>query len=464
VIANKRSSNTATTLASEVPVRGAAMPAFHLIAFLAAHIVVGAAIRFVPQLSTLYSLAFVGFGVLVAATTKRPQQVAYLLAYLAGVEVLWRMSKAVVFYEIGKYAAALIIFVVLVRFRARTNKATAIAYFACLLPSALLTIFALSPDEARQQLSFNLSGPLALALCIVYFSNIRLSALDVRRLLVCLIAPIIAVSVFVYLSTAAVENLEFASSISNVATSGGYGPNQVSAILGLGLLFAVLLLFERDLSWGIRLCLILIATVFAVQAALTFSRGGLFLALLSGFAAALYLVRNAKTRISLLLLGGLFFGMGKYIVVPRLEEFTSGKLSERYASIDPSGRGLLAGFDIAIFTEHPVLGVGPGVAPEMRRDLGHFGAAHTEYTRLLAEHGLLGIIAIILLLWIGWQTFSRARGLIPRAYVVSLLLWVSMFFAINAMRMLAPAVLFGLACALSQSSRAVSRAGVRDAV
>ncbi len=34
-------------------------------------------------------------------------------------------------------------------------------------------------------------------------------------------------------------------------------------------------------------------------------------------------------------------------------------------------------------------------------------ASHTEFTRLLAEHGFLGLIALLLLLWIGARNLAR---------------------------------------------------------
>ena len=57
-------------------------------------------------------------------------------------------------------------------------------------------------------------------------------------------------------------------------------------------------------------------------------------------------------------------------VAHQLDEFTKGKLGERYSSIDPSGRGKLAGFDLEIFVDNPLIGVGPGMGEDLRRDMG----------------------------------------------------------------------------------------------
>jgi len=265
------------------------------------------------------------------------------------------------------------------------------------------------------------------------------------------IGPALSIATLVFVSTSAIENLEFGSNSSS-ATSGGFGPNQVSAVLGLGLLFAVLMLFDRKLSWRLRGVLLALSTVFAVQSALTFSRGGLGLAFAGVVAAMTYLVRNARTRVTLVVLAAVFFGVGNYIVVPQLEVFTKGKIVERYASIDSTGRTELAGMDLQIFQEHPVMGVGPGLASDLRKQLGHSGAAHTEFTRMLAEHGILGLLAALTLVILGFRTFLNARTLQARAFVVAMLLWVTLFLAINAMRLVAPAFLFGLACAISFSS------------
>lgn len=444
-----RSSSSSAEAEASAGIRFGLLP---LTVFAAAHVVLALVMQVAPSIATLHAIICLFVGVAIAA--RRPMSgVPLVIAYIAGSEVLWRMTKAGVFWEFGKYAVCAVLVVAMLRMRPRRNAWLAASYLALLLPSALLTLLAFAPDTARQQISFNLSGPLSLALCAMFFSNLRMSAENVRTTFFALMGPVIGIATLAYFSTASAVALEFTGG-SNAVTSGGFGPNQVSAMLGLGLLFSLLLLLERKLPWRLTAALLALAVIFAAQAALTFSRGGIAFAFLSVFAALFYLVRDRRSRVTLLILGTLLFGVAKYAVVPRLEEFTAGKLSERYLKGDSSGRNLLASYDIEIFRDNPLIGVGPGVAPRMREKLGHFGAAHTEFTRMLAEHGALGGLAILLLIVLGVRTVRGARNLKARAIVVALVTWVTLFLAVHAMRLAAPAVLFGLACSIAYSSSA----------
>lgn len=423
--------------------------------FAGAHVALALVMHALPIVATMHALACVVVGVYVAAR-RPPQDIAVVVAYMAACEVLWRMSQAAVFWEFGKYAIAVVLVVALLRIRIKRNAVVPMLYFALLLPSALLTLLAFSADAARQQLSFNLSGPLALALSALFFSNVRLSRARLRMIFGAVLGPVIGIASVAYFSTTRSQDIEFTHA-SNIVTSGGFGPNQVSAMLGLGVLICFLLLIERELAWRIRGPLLGLAVLLATQAALTFSRGGIVLPFVAAAAAMFYLLRDARARVTLVVVATMLFAVGRYVVVPRLEEFTAGKLAERYTKSDTSGRTLLASYDMKIFAENPVLGVGPGAAAPMRGDLGHFGAAHTEFTRMLAEHGILGAIALLLLIIMGVRAVVDARGVRMRAFVVALVIWVALFLLINAMRLAAPCVVFGLACSIAYSTQRVSR-------
>jgi O-antigen ligase len=418
--------------------------------FVGCHAILGLAFVQLPMLATLHAVACVGVGVIVAAR-RRPIETSYVVAYIVGSEVLWRMTHAGVFWEYGKYATAAVLFIALTRVRIRRNRWLAIGYLALLLPSAILTFLGADFAVARQLVSFNLSGPLSLMMCVLFYSNVRLEPEDIRRTFGVAIAPIFAIATVAYFSTVTAVNLEF-NSESNTVTSGGFGPNQVSAMLGLSLLFTLLLLIERRPPWRKALPLVIFAIMIATQAALTFSRGGLALAFAAVIAAVLYLVRERRTRVTILILGVLLFSVGKYVVVPKLDAFTSGRFSERYATSTSSNRVKLANFDLEIFAANPVMGVGPGMARDMRGDLGLWGAAHTEFTRMLSEHGILGVLAILLLFVMGLRAVLAARTLMSRALVVALFVWFTLFLLVNAMRVSAPSFVFGLACCIAYSS------------
>jgi len=422
---------------------------------LAAHVALAVGIKAVPPLATIHAFATVAVCMFVAAT--RPfSSVAVAIGYAAGAEVLWRMSRDVPIDQLGKYTVIMITGIAILRLRGRRNWSTAVTYFLLLLPSVLLTLGKLPIDSARQQIAANLSGPLSIALCVMFFSNIVLSEDARRRVYLSVMCGGLAIATLSIISTAAAKQIEFGKG-STGATSGGFGPNQVSAILGLGLMFCVLMLFEQRRSWRSRIPLMALALVFAVQAALTFSRGGLFLALGALALALGYLVRNARARATLFVTVGVFVLIAEVFVIPRLEDFTQGHFAERYSSADPTGRTLLASYDLRIFADHPALGVGPGAASPLRGAMGHVGAAHTEYTRLLAEHGLLGLAAMIILLALAYRTFRLARGLQARALTSSMIAWFLVYLLINSTRVVAPSMMFGLACSIAHGSRLAAR-------
>src|SRR5690606_7230684 len=129
-------------------------------------------------------------------------------------------------------------------------------------------------DFSRQTISFNLSGPLALAFCYLYFSQVRLSNMELNRVAWFTSLPIVSALTLASYNTATATTIEFTTE-ANFITSGGFGPNQVSAILGLGaLMMFLLMIFTSHNSQ--RLVAIGLMLAFLVQSALTFSRGGIY--------------------------------------------------------------------------------------------------------------------------------------------------------------------------------------------
>ena len=203
--------------------------------FIGAHVPLAMLIKKHSPYAMWHALAVLVVGVLLALRRRHFEGVACVAAYITGAEVFWRMRRAEIPWEFGKYAVALVLLIALVRTPRPRRDWLPIAYFLLLLPSALLTIMGLDATEARDQLSFNLSGPLALALCAAFFHSLRFSKRELRWIYASLIGPIVSIAWIgaVMLDKAQLD--EFAND-SNAIGSGGFGPNQVSAVLGLGIL------------------------------------------------------------------------------------------------------------------------------------------------------------------------------------------------------------------------------------
>ena len=421
--------------------------------FVAAHAVLGVAMHAFHVIATIHALACGAVGIILAASTRRIQRVAFVLAYIAGSEVLWRMNKASVFWEFGKLASIAVLLLALMRIRVRRNRGLAVAYVALLLPSIALTVARLDFGTARQDVTFNLAGPFALALAVLFFSNIRLSTRDLLVTFVAVLGPVLGIATISFVSTISHTNLDFVNAANSV-TSGGFGPNEVAAMLGLGMMFLLLVTFDRRFPLRIRGLLFLLAAAFAAQAALTFARGGLVLALSGLIGASFYMMRgNPRARVTILVVAVLGFVIGNYVIEPKLERFTGGELSYRYTDTKSDGRNLIIASELEMFEQHPLMGVGPGIGARMRVEQGLFrGASHTEYTRMLAEHGLFGAIALLCLLALMLRAVRQANDTKSRALATALVIWAALFMSVYATRIVAPAFILGLAFAVPRAA------------
>jgi len=416
--------------------------------FLLAHVPIALLMKQLPSVATFHAIATLVVG-LVWALSKRKTMldVACVGAYIMGAEVLWRMTEANVFWEYGKYATSAVFLTVLLSRKQTEKPVLAFIYFLLLLPSAILTFTALPLSWARQAVSFNLSGPFSLMVCSWFFTNIQLSKEDFHCLLKTALGPIVGIASIALYSTLTATEIHFTDE-SNFTTSGGFGPNQVSSALGLGALFALLYILTEEKHTRLKTVMFALMLFLASQSALTFSRGGLWIAGISGLVVFLYLVRDRQTRFRVLSVAGLLFVVGQYILVPQLDAFTGGALSERFRNLSTTNRDLLIRADLAIFEEYPILGVGPGMAAYHRGAVvGVTGAAHTELTRLLAEHGLFGLVALFLLMIMGLQNFRRERSTQGRAIIAGMVVWSLVYMLGNAMRTVATSFNFGLSFA-----------------
>jgi hypothetical protein len=203
---------------------------------------------------------------------------------MVGAEPLWRLGHASVFWEYGKYAVSLLLILSLLQ-QNKLSRADKIPllYFCLLLPSLLVM-----PAFDRQAISFNLSGPFALAVAAMFFSTVKLNRAQLATLMVIMLAPIVGCAFLATSGTLAYEHITF--SASTRVTSAGYGPNQMSSMLGLGGLLAFLLfiIVQRDQKLFARLMLP-VCLWLTVQCVLTYSRGGFWTLVVSVSVAAFYL-------------------------------------------------------------------------------------------------------------------------------------------------------------------------------
>ncbi len=409
------------------------------------HVLLGLMCKQSSAISTIYAWGTLLVGVNWARTQRQPEKIAAFAAYIMGAEVLWRMTKAFAFWEFGKYAVVLILLLGCQRWRPVRPTLVSTWYFLLLLPSCIFTWTASDFTFARKQTSFNLSGPLSLAVCAAFCSRLRLDAAALHRIARAAILPIFSVSTVVVFGIATAKELTFGTE-SNPLMAGGFGANQVTAVFSVGIILTALtaLLLSDARKHLQRTFWLVAAVLFSAQSALTFSRSGLYMSGLSVLAAVISTAKSARLRNAYVLTGIVLYVVGTFVVFPLLNSFTGGALEARFSDTNVTGRDMLMKSDLDVFQRHPFLGVGPGMAIANRGITFQAIAAHSEITRTLAEHGILGLGALIILCTGIWRRIASMRDVKMRGLFIATASFGLLCMLSNAMRIVAPAFMIGL--------------------
>lgn len=408
----------------------------------ALHIPLALAMYFSSLVATAHALGTILIAGFIGLTTREPRKAAWAAAYIVGAEVLWRMTDARVFYEIGKYAVIAVLGICLLRQPKPKNIGLPLLYFLLFLPSVPLTLAGMDLNAARQYISFNLSGPLCLAVSVMFFSQIALRLEDRKTLAWLLAAPLVGMGAVIAYSIVTAEEIVFTNE-SNFITSAGFGPNQVSAVLGLGALMLVMLAIQdRKSRWPA----LVVGLGLLTLSVLTFSRGGLYNVAAGLLSSATVFLRDPRRRMSFLGIAVVGLLVSGFWIYPRLNNFTGGMITNRFADTNTTNRMEIMQAEFDIWLQNPILGTGPGMGKFGRyEELGFMTAAHTEYTRMVAEHGIFGLLALVLLLAMGLRAVRTALPGLPQAWAVAMLAWPLMEMTHAAMRIAAIGFIFGLA-------------------
>ena len=418
------------------------------------HIVFGILLYVFNSFTLIYGLLINLAGIyLVFSSQNRQNQILYVAAYVVGSEVVLRMTGGFLLYEIGKYSV--IIYMLLGLFFSGFNK-NAIPYWIFLLiliPGVIyaLITFNLNTD-IRKAIAFNISGPVCLAISAIYCYKRQITLKEFDNIILCALFPIITTVTYMFLFTPSIKAV-ITSTQSNFETSGGYGPNQVATIVGLGvfLIFTRVLFYSKQ-TWLLILNILLFA-IFTFRGIVTFSRGGMICSgvMILALLFVLFMVMKQSGKLKLFLILGfsmlLLLFIGIYSSIQ-----TSGLIEKRYANQDARGRvkeSMLSGREtiiegeINMFLENPVLGVGVGRGTELRSKAGDVSktASHNEITRMLAEHGMFGIIALIILIITPLLTFSSNK---KNIYLIPFFIFWLLTINHAAMRLAAPAFIYAL--------------------
>jgi len=419
------------------------------------HVLIGFFVYGFEFLSKVYFIAivvFFGFKILNSSSDKRYIQVLVAASYVVGCEVFLRMTDGSFLYEASKYLVILFIFMGML-FDGIKNKAFPYFLYLLLLIPAIIVAGANADYDTniRTAIAFNLSGPVCLGIVALYCYDKRIRFKELQVVLLAALLPLITNAVYLFLYTPNIRDV-ITGTQSNFEASGGFGPNQVATVLGLGMFIIAVRFFLASKQVFLKIINLAILGLISYRAIVTFSRGGVLVAaiIIVAFVIIYYLssVHRNRQKIVNYLVSLLIIFLMTWLV----SSFqTGGFIDKRYANQDAAGRDKenistgrsdLIAFELNEFVENPFLGIGVGKVKEIRyQKEGVEAASHNEVSRILAEHGLLGFFGLIIILII--PLAYRLRNKKNIFFYSFYLFW---FLTINhsSMRIAAPAFIYGL--------------------
>ncbi len=423
----------------------------------------------VPGFSTLYGFAFFAYAAYQTARNSNRGGWAHLgAAYIVSMDVWLRMTKAALPWEFGKIAA---IFLLLLGFglEGKLLRKPVFYWVILLLLPGVFMVEGVDFNQFRQFLTFQLGGMFLLAVSAMYFYRRPFRAAQFRHLLLALTGPVILTVVQVTLRSPGIRELSFDLG-ANFAASGGYGPNQISTLIGIGMIcLAVNWLFRLPPLFSRQIDIALFA-VFSLRILLTFSRGGVAAAVLALGAAYFvymrdkgYSIRKLAQPLSIAAVGAAVFfavnGITRGVLLDRFrgETYTTkAGLEELTFAKSTSGRFEIVMTDLQMWLDHPLGGVGVGMSNVLRPDYGVRNVSHTEQSRLLSEHGALGLTVLLIILGVAWSDYRKRRGL-QRAILVLFFLWSFLSMFHSATRIAVIGFLYGVGFIVLYENRALHR-------
>ncbi len=423
------------------------------IIFLIIHIIIGVLVYVIKPFAFVYFLAVVAYFVLqILRTGNKNNEALMAAAYIAGAEVFFRMSNAVPIYEAGKYSVISFMLIGLFLSGASRKSGVYWIYIFLLLPSVLVASITLDlGTDVKKAVFFNLSGPVCLGVSALYCVDRRITYTQISNLTKWVILPIVAMSIYIALGTPDLRET-LRSTGANYAATGGFGPNQVSTVLGLGMFMALVQLIVNSKNKMLLVIHLAIIGFLLYRGIITFSRGGVItgLACCAAFLAIYFIGSSAKGKRKVITY--LILLSGVLVIASFYSSFqTNGLINKRYTNRDAAGRlksdittgrAELLETEISAFYNHPLVGVGAGKVKELRNNENIAGAAsHNEISRLLSEHGILGLIILGIL--IIYPLVYRARNNRNYLFFSALVFW---FLTINhsSMRIAAPGFIYAL--------------------
>lgn len=375
------------------------------------HVTLGFAVYAFRPFAKLYFVAVIGiFLFYLLKNGNKNNEALYAAAYITGAEVFFRMTDAspIPIYEAGKYGV--IGFVLLGLFFSGTSRKSGPywLYLLLLLPAIIYASVSLNyGTDFRKAILFNISGPFCLGIAALYCIDRKITRKQIQYLIWSLMMPTITMGVYLYFYTPDTRSI-LSGTGSNFAASGGFGPNQVSTALGLGMFCLVVQLFTNSKNFILLAINLGLLSLLTYRSIVTFSRGGVLTALAISIAFVFFYFKAVNIKTRKRIIGPILFLVLTASFTYLLTSVrTSGLIDKRYANKDAAGRVKedlstgrkdLISSELEAFFQNPITGIGVGKIKEYREETdGISAASHNELSRMLSEHGISGLLALLIL-------------------------------------------------------------------
>lgn len=417
------------------------------------HIVIGFLIYIFAKFAVVYGIAILSIGLLLLLKTQNDKnQVLYICGYVIGSEVLLRMTNGFLLYEIAKYSLVFFTLLSIYFSGFSKNSFPYWVFLIVLIPGIIVASYTLNLDSnIKKTIAFNILGPISLGVSAMYCYQRKITLKELDNVLFAIFLPIVSTVTYMFFYTPSIKEI-ITDTNSNFETSGGFGPNQVSTVLGLGVfvIFTRLLFHTKE-----RLILIINFSLLAMitfRGIVTFSRGGMICSLVMIIVLMMVLFRVTKNTAKIKLIWVIILSLVSFMFIWFYSSNqTSGLIDKRYANQDAagrlkesrlSGREAIIESEINLFLDHPFLGVGVGKGKEYRYEITKDAiASHNEVTRMLAEHGAFGILALLILIITPFALYINNR---QHIYMLSFFTFWILTINHAAMRLAAPAFVYAL--------------------
>lgn len=409
-------------------------------------------ISFLPKLIFIQAALITTLG-LYFAHKKLDKRFLYIVTLLAGCDIYYRQIivfglSSFVPWEFSKYCSTLLcmVFYIFNYKYIKQQYSSLINLFIILcIPSIIIAIFHgdMTYTSIKSTISGYFSGIISLYAISKAFDGISINLNDLKNIVKYFFIGMLPTSLFLIKNLLNISMLKFTTNSSY--DFAGYGPIHVST--SLSFLIALLFITNYFFSlWKTKKIIYLICVMYLVLMILTFSRSGLFILVIT--LGSLFLTYKKMKNIILPL--AFFITLFYFVLFPTLNSATYGALEQRYSEITPGSRLELIISDLTIWSNNPIVGVGLGLARKHRDSnlVNSYIAgakSHTEYTRFLAEQGILGLFCIFILFKIYKKRLMIKNSVEFKILILFLIMFPALYFLPSAFSTFLPAYSLGAA-------------------